>query len=205
MQRAENLDRGIFDGFCRKVINYHDRQNHAEKPHPFEHPAHKQGKSMALQTIRAEGEVIERYDKMRVEGRDEAELDEYLRQMSNGYADIEDYRDIDHTAKNYLGYTVRNIGCRRWPQVRQAVRQFVAWKWMLGHEDADTFPGADAHQGQDPRQSCVYLRDQIQSGEWDRMTKEALERSRRQPVVEIPPCKNLCASEGQFPAHAMQG
>ena len=156
---------------------------------------------MALHTIRSEDEVIERYDRMKIEGRDEIELDEYLRQMSNGDTGIEDYRDIDHTAKNYLGYMMRNIGRGRWLQVRQAVRQFVAWKWMLGHEDADTFPGASDPQGHDLRLTYIYLKDQIASGEWDRMTKEALRQARdrdakqREMPATVPPAHQTLVTD----------
>jgi len=131
------------------------------------------------QMIRTEHEVVTRYQAMRVQGREEVETDEYLRQMSDG-GEVEDYTAIDHTAKSYLGYMVRNITRRRWLQVRQALRQYVAWKWMLGHEDADTFPGASDPQRHDLRLTYIYLRDQIQSGEWDRLTEKALQQAQRQ-------------------------
>ena len=135
---------------------------------------------MTLKTIRTECEVATRYNAMKSEGRDDVETDEYLRQMSDAGAEVEDYTGIDRTAKSYIGYMVRNVARRRWLQVRQGVRQYVAWKWMLGHADADTFPGADAQQGYDLRISLIYLRDQIQGGEWDRLTNEGLQQAERQ-------------------------
>lgn len=137
---------------------------------------------MAIQTIRSEAEIIARFDRLTVEGREETETDEYLRQIRNGDEGIDDYLCIDRTAKSYLSYMLRNIGRARWLQVRQAVRQYVAWKWMLGHEDADRFPGADGQQ-LDLRIPYLYLRDQIQSGEWDRMTMDGLQRALDHPVI----------------------
>lgn len=131
---------------------------------------------MALRLIRTTDELKHRHNERRLVP---VEADEYLRQIECDGCDVEDYREIDQTAKNYLSYMLRNIGRCRWLQVRQAIQQYVAWKWMLGHEDADTFPGANNKpQGHDLRMTYIYLRDQIQSGEWDRLTKLALQQSR---------------------------
>ena len=129
---------------------------------------------MALTLLRTPHELNLRHRESTL--RSAIEADEYLRQMPNDEAEIEDYREIDQTAKNYLSYMLRNIGRCRWRQVRQAIQQYVAWKWMLGHPDADTFPGANNQpENHDPRHSYMYLRDQIQSGEWDRLTKLTLQ------------------------------
>jgi hypothetical protein len=140
---------------------------------------------MALQTIRTPSELHTRHREAQL--RSTIEADEYLRQIEHEDFDVEDYREIDQTAKNYLGYMVRNIGRCRWLQVRQAIQQYVAWKWMLAHADADTFPGAhNRPENHDPRKSYIYLRDQIQSGEWDRLTKLARqERKEAKEITEI--------------------
>lgn len=132
---------------------------------------------MALTIIRTQAELNARHTQAR--RRCTIEADEYRRQIHDPRFETEDYRDIDQTAKNYLSYLLRNIGKQRWIHVRRAIGQYVAWKWMLGHSDADTFYGAlNEPPGYDPRRSYVYLRDQIASGEWDRLTKQALQEMR---------------------------
>jgi hypothetical protein len=74
---------------------------------------------------------------------------------------------IDHTAKALLLHFQRALhpGCG--PNRRATVmRQYRAFKWLLGHEDADTFLGLRP----DPYRVYTYLMKQIKSGEWDRMT-----------------------------------
>jgi hypothetical protein len=127
---------------------------------------------MALQILRTQTELRARHRQAR--RRDTIEADEYTRQIESTRHEQEDYRDIDRTAKSYLGYMLRNIKRTRWLHVRQAIGQYVAWKWMLGHADADTF----AAQHSDPRHAYIYLRDQIESGAWDRMTKETVKQMR---------------------------
>lgn len=137
---------------------------------------------MALRLIRTTDELKQRHRETQL--RSQIEADEYLRQIEQEGFDVEDYREIDQTAKNYLSYMLRNIGRCRWLQVRQAIQQYVAWKWMLMHEDADTFPGANNQPpGHDLRMTYIYLRDQIQSGEWDRLTKLALQRSKHDDIT----------------------
>lgn len=120
---------------------------------------------MAFTTIRTQAELRQRFEN----ARNDIESDEYLRQIQSAGHEIEDYREIDQTAKQYLGYMLRNIGKRRFHHARQAIDRYIAWKWMLGHTDADTFAPA-----RDPRLAYIYLRDQIESGEWDRLTTQSL-------------------------------
>lgn len=136
---------------------------------------------MALTLLRTAQELAHRHRAATM--RSQIEADEYLRQIEQEDFDVEDYREIDQTAKNYVSYMLRNIGRCRWRQVREAIQQYVAWKWMLGHPDADTFPGAhNQPHGYDLRLTYIFLRDQIQSGEWDRLTKQA--RQERKEVQQ---------------------
>lgn len=136
---------------------------------------------MALTLLRDQIELRDRYNA--ATERSEIEALEYLRQLFNGEDDseAEDYREIERTAKNCLSWLLRHIGRCRWMHARQVIAQYVAWKWMLGHPDADTFYGAhNQPNDSDPRHTYIYLRDQIQSGEWDRLTQQAVARMKSQ-------------------------
>lgn len=111
--------------------------------------------------IRRQNEVQLRYDLTL----GTAEANEYLLQLD----EQRDYREIDRTAKLYLSYLLRNIGRTKWAQVRDGITQFIAWKWLLGHEDADTF------SVEDPRLDYLYLKSQIESGRWDELTTRAFQ------------------------------
>lgn len=98
---------------------------------------------------------------------DWTEIDIGLRDVT-----CEDARDIDATAKAQMAHferAIRRIGGPN--RVATMVHQFRAWKWLLGHEDADKFlsylEGAEVYG---------YLLRQMSSGEWDRMTKDAKKR-----------------------------
>ena len=116
---------------------------------------------MAKTLINSESEVYARYEITL----GEAEANEYLLQID----EARDYRDIDRTAKLYLGYLLRNIGRSKWLHVREGIKKFVAWKFLLGHADADTF------EHDDPRVNYLYLKAQIESGQWDQLTNNALQ------------------------------
>ena len=77
---------------------------------------------------------------------DKAASAEYLRQLITPEQEweIENYSDIDRCAKQYIALLLRNIN--RTSNIRPMIAQFVAWKWLLGHPDADTFPGAHDSQ-----------------------------------------------------------
>jgi hypothetical protein len=57
----------------------------------------------------------------------------------------------------------------------------TAWKFMLGHPDWNTFPGSWATLrtmdtgGWYQRDAYEYIKAQMDSGQWDEMTKAALE------------------------------
>lgn len=145
---------------------------------------------MALTIIKDQSEIRDRYNEAAL--RSEIEAFEYLRQLASDEYEIEDYREIDHAAKNCLSWMLRSIGRCRWNHARQVTAQYVAWKWMLGHPDADTFHGAhNMPKDFDPRFTYMYLRDQIQSGEWDRLTKESVahfkSRSKPDEITENSP------------------
>ena len=83
---------------------------------------------------------------------------------------------LSEQSKSYLSFWLEKIENERGISVVRATLHFVAWKWMLGHPDADTFPGAP--QGPDggwyQRAAFEYIRKQVDTGEWDRLTQEAL-------------------------------
>lgn len=85
----------------------------------------------------------------------------------------DDARAINATAKVMLPIFERAL--RRTatgPRVRTIVRQYRAWKWLLGHEDADNFFSA----GLGPVRTYKVLLYQMTCGVWEQMTNN--ERNR---------------------------
>lgn len=78
-------------------------------------------------------------------------------------------------ARDYVAFWLEKIERERGISVCRATSHFVAWKWMLGHPDADTFPGAPngLDGGWYQRDAYDYIRAQMDTGEWDRLTAEA--------------------------------
>lgn len=79
-------------------------------------------------------------------------------------------------AKDYLSFWLEKIEGERGISVHRATAHYSAWKWLLGHPDADTFPGSinGGDGGWYQRDAYDYIREQVESGEWDRLTAEAL-------------------------------
>lgn len=126
-----------------------------------------------LHKIRSQEEIQDRYTVAVVYS--ETEAVEYLRLLQTPDFETETYLDIDHTAKAYIAFLLRTIN--RGKSIRLAVAQYVAWKWLLAHPDADTFPGAhDKPHGLGQRETYFYLSNQIATGEWDRLTNQSLGR-----------------------------
>jgi hypothetical protein len=81
--------------------------------------------------------------------------------------DCDDSRAIDQLARGMLPQFERVM--RRFGGPNRSatmMRQYRAYKWLLGHADADTFLGADPN----PIKIYEYLMKQITSGQWTRMT-----------------------------------
>lgn len=80
---------------------------------------------------------------------------------------------LSEQAKGYLPFWLEKIENERGISVCRATQHFTAWKWLLGHPDADTFPGSinGPDGGWYQRTAYEYVRTQIDSGEWDRMTE----------------------------------
>lgn len=84
----------------------------------------------------------------------------------------DDVRDISQTGKGALSFLERAIKQthkrRRGPRAARLITQYRAWKWLLGHEDAEYFDinrtSAEIH---------AVLRDQIITGKWDQMIGKA--------------------------------
>ena len=87
----------------------------------------------------------------------------------------DDLAVIDRTAKNYLTFWLDKIENERGLSVCRAISHYIAWKWLLGHPDADTFPGSirGGNGGYYQRTAYEYIAAQIKSGEWDRLNTEA--------------------------------
>lgn len=79
---------------------------------------------------------------------------------------------ISQQAKDYMGFWLEKIEAERGISVVRATQHFVAWKWLLGHPDADTFPGAPGGRdgGWYQRVAYEYIKEQIDGGEWDKLT-----------------------------------
>jgi hypothetical protein len=89
--------------------------------------------------------------------------------------------EVSAQAKDYLSFWLEKIEGERGISVCRATMHFTAWKWLLGHPDADTFPGstnAPNEGGWYQRRAYEHIKGQIDSGEWDRMSAAALEGSR---------------------------
>lgn len=87
---------------------------------------------------------------------------------------------VDRIAKCYLDLWLEKIESERDISVQRATMQYAAWKWLLGHPDSDTFPGSFASRhdgGWYQRVAYDYIKQQIESGEWDRLTAVAQEAS----------------------------
>lgn len=83
--------------------------------------------------------------------------------------------DVSERAKSYMDFWLEKIEDERGISVVRATAHFVAWKWLLGHPDSDRFPGAPAGPDGGWYQwgAYNYIRAQIDSGEWDRLTATA--------------------------------
>lgn len=83
---------------------------------------------------------------------------------------------IDKEAKEYLAFWLEKIEGERGLSVCRATSHYIAWKWLLGHSDADTFPGSihGSDGGWYQRKAYTYIQDQIVSGEWDQMSERAI-------------------------------
>lgn len=101
--------------------------------------------------------------------------------LKEGYKE-EDYKKdgpitiekLDAEAKEYMAFWLEKIQGERGISVYRATSHFIAWKWMLKHPDADTFPGSIRGDdgGYYQRTAYEYIKNQIDSGEWDRLTRE---------------------------------
>jgi hypothetical protein len=155
--------------------------------------------SKALRPVHSAAEVAARYREARDRDVLGFEANEYLRvltlpQMQQHGLLREDAKiegveyepdsltEIDRIAKDYLAYWLEKIEGERGISVCRATQHFTAWKWLLGHPDADTFPGSinGGEGGWYQRDAYRYIKQQIDSGEWDRLTAQAQARGEAQ-------------------------
>jgi hypothetical protein len=82
-------------------------------------------------------------------------------------------KDLDERAKGYLDFWLEKIEGERGISVCRATQHYTAWKWLLGHPDADTFPGSinGGEGGWYQRDAYAYIKQQIDSGEWDSLSR----------------------------------
>lgn len=91
--------------------------------------------------------------------------------------------ELDTQAKEYMPFWLEKIENQRGISVCRGTSHFTAWKWSLGHSDADTFPGSvnGPDGGWYQRTAYDYIKQQMDSGEWGRLTAEA---NKREPERE---------------------
>lgn len=90
----------------------------------------------------------------------------------------DDVNEIDHSAKTLLRLWETRITLGDSRGSLRFTQMFVAFKWMLGHEDSDMLPGAFADTCERFNSDAFKLvREQIVTGEWDRLTDEAMQRA----------------------------
>jgi len=82
-------------------------------------------------------------------------------------------QEIDAHAKDYLTFWLEKIEGERGISVCRATQHYTAWKWLLGHPDADTFPGSidGGDGGWYQRAAYEYIKQQVESGEWDQLNR----------------------------------
>lgn len=89
---------------------------------------------------------------------------------------------LNERAKDYMPFWLEKIENERGLSVTRASAHFSAWKFRLGHPDWNTFPGSWATLatmdtgGWYQRDAYDYIKAQMDCGEWDTMTQNALTR-----------------------------
>ncbi len=88
--------------------------------------------------------------------------------------------DVSERAKEYLSFWLEKIENERGISVCRATMHFTAWKWLLGHHDADAFPGSTngGDGGWYQRDAYEYVKQQVDSGAWDDLSAAALAKAR---------------------------
>jgi hypothetical protein len=145
--------------------------------------------------FRTQAEIVTRFcEAMGQPGRS-IEAPEYLRVMSFYHAqrlkvngsimresdwakdtDIE----IQFTAEALLRRWENQIMLGAYERSKQFTQMYVAFKWILGHPDCDTFPGAldQSYGGIDNGLAFQYVAKQLRTGAWQKLTTEAKARKR---------------------------
>lgn len=96
---------------------------------------------------------------------------------------------ISDSAKRYIYIVEWQFRRNHVPRMDRIIAQYRAWKWLLGHRDTDTFtvkhcPVTGHFQ---LRYEEIYSRllAQIQSGQWDTLTKESEIRTSEQNITQV--------------------
>lgn len=155
-----------------------------------------QNKYVTTVLVRSQAEIIQRYREAGFNpGNRSIEQMEYTRIMSFHSAcelgineDItesagwskEGITEIDYSAKALLRIWETRIATGSLADSQRFTQMYVAFKWMLGHVDSDSIPGAFGFQngGVMNCKSFQYIKDQILSGAWERLTKRAVANKR---------------------------
>jgi len=138
--------------------------------------------------MRTQEEILQRFQAAKARDLLGFEVDEYLGLLDFDHVQPflkptvtrDDWKplslvDIDEGAKSYLAFWKEKIDNERGISVVRATMHYTAWKWLLGHPDADTFPGSinGGDGGLYQKIAYNYIKKQIESGEWDRLTEAA--------------------------------
>lgn len=140
--------------------------------------------------MRSQQEILDRILQAITRGDQGDEVNEYMRQAKFiplalrsvydettelDWQDYESNKTISATAKQFLPIFEQHVRRVHGARITRSIAHYRAWKWLLGHTDADTFMVADCpvtgHFHLTPIAIYKRLMDQILSGEWDRLTK----------------------------------
>jgi Fe-S cluster biosynthesis and repair protein YggX len=138
---------------------------------------------------RSQQEISDRIHEAIARGDQGDEIFEYMRQakfiplaLRHVYEDCDEFSEpescktINEQAKRFLGVFERHVRRTNGAATTRTIARYRAWKWLLGHRDADQFMVSECavtgHFHLNPTEVYKRLMDQVLTGAWDQMTKE---------------------------------
>ncbi len=127
--------------------------------------------------FRTQDELKSRIDEAICERNSPDEAVEYSKQVVSDMFEPETNETISFTAERTLPFFERAIRRQDAHRAASFAAQYRAWKWMLGHPDADTFTGCEygCEHAATYARMYNYLRDQMfgHNSRWEQLTNEA--------------------------------